>query len=71
VECKRGWRASHAYPKMIYVPATRAPFWLKAAPAQEVALALTDYDVAVALLDTDCRGPEEIVAALGAGAERG
>jgi hypothetical protein len=56
---------------MIYVPATRAPFWLKAAPAQEVALALTDYDVAVALLDTDCRGPEEIVAALGAGAERG
>lgn len=50
---------------MIYVPTTRAPFWLKAAPAAEVALALTDYDVAVELLDTDCHGPDEIVAALG------
>jgi hypothetical protein len=71
VECTHGWRGSHAYPKKIYVPATRAPYWLRAERADEVALALTDYDVPVELLDADSRGPEELVAALGAGAARG
>jgi hypothetical protein len=71
VECTHGWRGSHAYPKKIYVPATRAPYWLRAERADEVALALTDYDVPVELLDADSRGPEELVSALGAGAARG
>jgi hypothetical protein len=69
VECTRGWRASHAYPKMIYVPATWGPYWLKA-PAREVALALTDYHVPVELIDGECHGPEEVVDALGTRAAR-
>jgi hypothetical protein len=71
VECTRGWRGSHAYPNRIYVPATRAPYWLRAERAEEVALALTDYDVPVELLDADSCGLEELVAALDAGAARG
>jgi hypothetical protein len=67
VECTRGWRGSRAYPKTIYVPTTRAPFWLKAEPAEEIALGLTDYDVPVELLDASSPDPEELVAALGAG----
>ncbi len=66
VECKRGWRGSRAYPKTIYVPATRAPYWLRAERAEEIALALTDYDVPVRLLEPNARGPEELVAALAA-----
>jgi hypothetical protein len=69
VECRRGWRGSHAYPKRIYVPATRAPYWLRAERAEEIALALTDYDVPVELLDADSSGPEELVATLDADAE--
>ena len=64
VECRRGWRASHAYPKTIYVPSTRAPFWLSAEWAADVALALTDYDVRVELLDERFRGTEELASAL-------
>jgi hypothetical protein len=71
VECTRGWRASFAYPKRIYVPATRAPYWLRAERAEEVVLGLTDYDVPVELLDADSCGPEEIGAALEAEAARG
>ncbi len=71
VECTRGWRASHAYPKAIYVPATHGPYWLRAERAEEVALALTDYGIPVELLDADSRRPAEVVAALGAGAARG
>jgi hypothetical protein len=71
VECTRGWRGSHAYPKRIYVPATRAPSWLRAERAEEVALALTDYDVPVELLEADACGAEELVAALDAEAARG
>jgi hypothetical protein len=70
VECTRGWRASRAYPKAIYVPAMRAPYWLRAERAEEVALALTAYDVPVELLDADSCGPKEVVAALGGGAAR-
>jgi hypothetical protein len=68
VECARGWRGSRAYPRMIYVPATRAPYWLKAERVEEVALGLTDYHVPVELLDEDASGPEELVAALGVAA---
>jgi hypothetical protein len=71
VECTRGWRASHAYPKAIYVPATHGPYWLRAEWAEEVALALTDYGVPVELLDADSRRPGEVVVALGVGAARG
>ena len=71
VECTHGWRASHAYPETIYVPATREPNWLRAERAEEVALALTDYGVPVELLDANSAGPAEVVAALGAKAARG
>jgi hypothetical protein len=70
-ECARGWRASHAYPKTIYVPARQGPYRLRAEQTQEVALALTDYQVTVELLDADSRGPDDIVAALGPAATRG
>jgi hypothetical protein len=66
VECTRGWRGSLAYPKKIYVPPTRAPFWLKAERVEEIAFDLTDYDVPIELLDADCSGPDELIAALGA-----
>ena len=64
VECTRGWRGSRAYPKKIYVPPTRAPFWLRAERVEEIALALTDYDVPVELLDAESGDPKEFVAAL-------
>jgi hypothetical protein len=70
VECTRGWRASRAYPERIYVPATRAPYWLRATRVDEVALALTDYGVPVELLDANSCGPDDVVAAIGAGAGR-
>jgi hypothetical protein len=70
-ECPRGWRGSHAYPKRIYVPTTRAPYWLRAERAEEVALALTEYDVPVELLEADPCGADELVAALDAVAARG
>lgn len=64
VECKRGWRASHAYPKAIYVPATREPFWLSVEQVDEVALNLADYDVPVKLLDREGSAPEALVETL-------
>jgi hypothetical protein len=70
-ECPRGWRGSHAYPKRIYVPTTRAPYWLRAERAEEVALALTEYDVPVEPLEADPCGADELVAALDAVAARG
>jgi hypothetical protein len=45
IECKCGWRASHAYPHAIYVPATRDRERLRVETGQAVALALTDYGV--------------------------
>jgi hypothetical protein len=66
VECTRGWRGSVAYPNKIYVPPTRAPFWLRAEKAEGVALDLTDYDVPVELLHEDCRSPKELVELLAA-----
>jgi hypothetical protein len=66
VECTRGWRGSFAYPKKIFVPPTRAPFWLRAERVEEIALALADYDVPVELLDANSGDPKEFVAALDA-----
>jgi hypothetical protein len=44
IECARGWRASRAYPKTIYVPAVRAPYWLRAARgAQTLSLGVGRY----------------------------
>lgn len=71
VECARGWRASRAYPKTIYVPTTRAPYWLRANRAAEVADGLTDYGVPVELVDAASPGPTELAAALGIGPTRG
>jgi hypothetical protein len=50
VEGARGWRASHAYPQRIYVPA-RSLDGSSTLTAGEVALTLTDYGVPVELLD--------------------
>jgi hypothetical protein len=65
-----GLAASHAYPKRIYVPERRGPYWLRAERPEEIAFGLTDYDVPVELLDADARGPEDVVAALDAEAAR-
>jgi hypothetical protein len=64
VECRRGWRASRAYPKAIYVPPTRAPFWLGVEDVDAIALALTDYGVPVELVDEEASRPEALVEAL-------
>jgi hypothetical protein len=62
IECTRGWRTSRAYRKAICVPATCVSHRLK---AEQVALALIDYGVPVQLLEADCCGPDEVVAAIG------
>jgi hypothetical protein len=64
VECERGWRASSAYPEVIYVPPTRAPFWLSVENAEVIALSLTDYKVPVELLDERACWPDALVEAL-------
>ena len=52
VEYERGWRAEHAYPERLWVPARdRRGFPIDRAPA--VAAALGDYGVPVELLDAD------------------
>jgi hypothetical protein len=71
IECRRGWRASHAYPQAIYVPATRDRKPRRVESRQDVALALTDYGVPVELLDADARRPAQVAAALRAEAARG
>jgi hypothetical protein len=47
IECERGWRASHAYPSSIYVPACGLRRGLS---AEDVAFALAEYRVPVYLL---------------------
>lgn len=59
VECERGWRASCAYPKTIFVPPARTPLWLRV-DADVIALSLTAYDVQVELLDEDASGPDAL-----------
>lgn len=47
IECERGWRASHAYPSSIYVPASGIRRGLS---PEELALALADYQVPIYVL---------------------
>ena len=49
IECERGYRASHAYPKCIYVPADGA-HW----PWEKVAEDLAAYRVPVEPLPVAC-----------------
>ncbi|MCC6222952.1 MAG: hypothetical protein IT201_05615 [Thermoleophilia bacterium] len=58
VECEDGWRASHAYPSRLLVPAARAARrlvpgrgGLATAPAEGVAAALEAYGVPVDVVD--------------------
>lgn len=48
VESERGWRASHAYPKQLYVPLAKR----NRGAANEIEKHLRDYGVPVELLDT-------------------
>lgn len=70
VECESGWRASHAYPARIYVPAPRErrlPFVPRSIRpclrAEGIALGLADYGVPVEL--TDCTSIRDLAEALG------
>jgi hypothetical protein len=62
IECQRGYRASHAYPQLIYVPidAARDPRRL-----DELAAALGDYGVPVEVLSERCVEATAAVARLG------
>lgn len=58
VECERGWRASHAYPARLYVPAPPASklslfrsLRPPALPGEEIALGLAEYGVPVEVVD--------------------
>jgi hypothetical protein len=59
VEGERGWRASHAYPRRIYVPVPSRRAWLNpvgglrrpALPPAEIAYALAEYGVTVELVE--------------------
>lgn len=59
VECERGWRASHAYPRQIYVPvpgkrrrlSTVGGLRRPALPPAEIADALAEYEVTVELVE--------------------
>lgn len=59
VECERGWRASHAYPRQIYVPVPSKRNRLfpvgdlrrPARPPAEIADALAEYGVTVELVE--------------------
>jgi hypothetical protein len=54
VEHEKGFRGTYAYPRRLYVPA--------GARCEEIALALTDYGVPVALLDVDASEAIEALA---------
>jgi len=68
VECERGWRASHAYPARICVPAPQRrglPFLTgprPALPPEQIALALADYGVPVEIVD--CKSLRDVANAL-------
>lgn len=69
VECEYGWRGSHAYPALIYVPAPR-PGRLgflrsmprPAVPVDEIALGLAHYGIPVEVIE--CGTVPELVAQL-------
>jgi hypothetical protein len=52
VECKQGWRASHAYPERIYLP-TRSESGEALPQLGDLAAALSAYGVPVKLIDSD------------------
>lgn len=64
VECDRGWRASHAYPRQIYVPVpskrsrlfTVGGLRRPALPPAEIADALAEYGVTVELVECSSLG---------------
>lgn len=68
VECERGWRASHAYPARICVPAPerRALLPLRsrrpAVSPDQIAFALADYGVPVEIIE--CRSLGDVAGAL-------
>jgi hypothetical protein len=53
VECKHGWRASHAYPLHLYLPRSSDNSRGRHARAEEIALGLADYGVPVELVGGD------------------
>jgi hypothetical protein len=55
VECEEGWRASHAYPERIFVPAGDSNGRLLP-DAGDLAIALSIYGVPVHLVDNDLSG---------------
>jgi hypothetical protein len=65
VEADAGWRASHAYPASLYVPAARRKRLLgnrSALPVDEIAIRLESYRVPVELVDA--AGERELAAVL-------
>lgn len=64
VECEHGWRASRAYPRRLCVPDAGATGRRRGRgrAAEDLALALTAYGVAVELVDDD--EPERLAAPL-------
>ena len=57
VECEGGWRASQAYPSVVFVPTARAPrrrtgrLPAPARPVTEIAFGLADYGAPVEIVD--------------------
>ncbi len=62
IECERGWRASHAYPRRLYVPAPD-PRCRVALSAEEIARRLAVYGVPVEVLPTGPARAVEVLAA--------
>jgi hypothetical protein len=63
VECKDGWRASHAYPQRIYLP-KRGQLDEPPARLGELVSALSGYGVPVELIDCDLTSCDAVVSAL-------
>ena len=63
VECKRGWRASYAYPERIYLP-TQSESGETLPQLGALAAALSAYGVPVKLIDGDLSMVAALVAAL-------
>jgi hypothetical protein len=61
VECEGGWRASHAYPERLWVPALHDEHEI-AGDARKIACELTAYGVPIELVD--CRTREDVAAVL-------
>jgi hypothetical protein len=53
IACERGWRASHAYPACLYVPA--CAIGGHRVRVEEVALGLSDYGVPIEIVECETR----------------